>query len=269
VPTNNLLKVLTLGCLAIALTGCEESPTGRKRVALIPESQMAEMGDRAFQSLVQTQPLAQDSRANARLTCITRALIAALPPEHAREEWSVALFQDQTPNAFALPGGKMGVNSGMLRVARTQDQLAAVIAHEIAHVIADHGNERLTQEMAVQGGLMIVDLLADNPGSLGHEVLRGALGLGAQYGLLLPYSRTHESEADQLGLELMAKAGFDPRESLTLWRNMAKAGGGQPLEFLSTHPAHETRLEELKAAMGPAMATFEAARRAGHKPACG
>jgi predicted Zn-dependent protease len=99
--------------------------------------------------------------------------------------------------------------------------------------------------------------------------LRGALGLGAEYGLLLPYSRTHESEADLLGLDLMAKAGFDPRESLTLWRNMAKAGGGQPLEFLSTHPAHETRLQELDAAMAPALAKFKAARREGRQPACG
>lgn len=266
---KDFIKVLTLCCVAIACTGCEESPSGRKRVALIPESQMAEMGERAFQSLLQTQPLAKDQLANARLTCITRALIQELPPAYAREQWSVALFQDQNPNAFALPGGKIGVNTGMLRVARTQDQLAAVIAHEIAHVIADHGNERLTQEMAVKGGLMIVDLLADNPGSLGHEVLRGALGLGAEYGLLLPYSRTHESEADLLGLDLMAKAGFDPRESLSLWRNMAKAGGGQPLEFLSTHPAHETRLQELDAAMAPALAKFEAARREGRQPACG
>ena len=266
---NDLVKVLTLCCLAISVTGCEESPSGRKHIALIPESQMAEMGERAFQSLVQTQPLAKDPRANARLTCITRALIEALPAEHAREQWSVALFQDPTPNAFALPGGKIGVNSGMLKVARTQDQLAAVIAHEIAHVVAEHGNERLTQEIAVKGGLMIVDLLADNPGTLGHEVLRGALGIGAQYGLLLPYSRTHESEADQLGLDLMAKAGFNPRESLALWRNMAKAGGSQPLEFLSTHPAHDTRLEELDAAMGPAMERFEAARREGRQPTCG
>ena len=99
--------------------------------------------------------------------------------------------------------------------------------------------------------------------------MRGALGIGAQYGLLLPYSRTHESEADQLGLDLMAKAGFNPRESLALWRNMAQAGGSQPLEFLSTHPAHETRLEELDAAMGPAMERFEAARREGRQPTCG
>ena len=181
----------------------------------------------------------------------------------------MALFQDGTPNAFALPGGKIGVNAGMLRVARGQDQLAAVVAHEIAHVTAHHGNERMTQELAVQGGLMLADLLAENPGSREHELLRGALGLGAQYGLLLPYSRTHEREADLLGLDLMARAGFDPRESLTLWRNMAQVGGGQPLEFLSTHPSHETRLQELAEAMDGAMATYREARSQGRRPECG
>ena len=156
----------------------------------------------------------------------------------------------------------------MLRVARTPDQLAAVIAHEIAHVLADHSNERLTQELAVQGGLLLVDLFAEEPGSLKHEVLRGALGLGAEYGLLLPYSRTHEREADVLGLDFMARAGFDPRESLALWRNMAQAGGGQPLEFLSTHPSNATRLQELAAAMDGAMATYREARRQGPQPQC-
>jgi predicted Zn-dependent protease len=150
-----------------------------------------------------------------------------------------------------------------------QDQLAAVIAHEIAHVTAHHGNERMTQELAVQGGLILADLLAENPGSLGHEALRKALGVGAQYSLLLPYSRTHEREADLLGLDLMARAGCDPRESLALWRNMAEARGGQPLEFFSTHPSHETRLQELAEAMDGAMATYREAQRQGRRSECG
>lgn len=263
------MTVLIAALSSLILTGCEESPTGRKRVALIPDAQMTQMGELTFQALVQEQALASDPRANEMLACITRALVAALPPEHRRDQWSIALFRDATPNAFALPGGHLGVNTGMLQVAVSQDQLAAVIAHEIAHVIADHGNERLTQELAVKGGLLVVDLLAESPGSLEHELLRGALGLGAQYGLLLPYSRTHEREADLMGLELMAKAGFDPRASLTLWRNMAKAGGDQPLEFLSTHPAHETRLQELDAAMEGAMGLYQAALRNGNEPRCG
>jgi predicted Zn-dependent protease len=263
------LRPLVVLILILNLAACQESPTGRKRLALIPNGQMAQMGDRAFQEMVREQPLVSDPRAKQLVACVTRALVDALPPEQAGGRWSVALFQDGTPNAFALPGGKIGVNAGMLRVARGQDQLAAVVAHEIAHVTAHHGNERMTQELAVQGGLMLADLLAENPGSREHELLRSALGLGAQYGLLLPYSRTHEREADLLGLDLMARAGFDPRESLTLWRNMAQAGGGQPLEFLSTHPSHETRLQELAEAMDGAMVTYREARSQGRRPECG
>jgi predicted Zn-dependent protease len=156
----------------------------------------------------------------------------------------------------------------MLRIARTPDQLAAVIGHEIAHVLAEHGNERLTQELAVQGGLMLVDLLAEEPGSLEHEVLRKALGIGAEYGLLLPYSRTHEREADRMGRDLMAAAGFDPRASITLWENMAAAAGDQPLAFLSTHPSHDNRIEELDTDMQQAIEIFRQARAAGLNPRC-
>ena len=115
---------------------------------------------------------------------------------------------------------------------------------------------------------MLVDLLAEEPGSIGHEALRKALGLGAQLGVVLPYSRTHETEADLIGLELMAKAGFDPRASLDLWRNMAAAGNGQPLEFLSTHPSHESRLEDLEAGMAAALRLKREALQAGQRPAC-
>jgi predicted Zn-dependent protease len=120
----------------------------------------------------------------------------------------------------------------------------------------------------VQGGLRLVDLLAEEPGSTQHELLRKALGLGAQYGVLLPYSRAHEREADRLGRELMARAGFDPRASLTLWENMAAAGDGEPLEFLSTHPSHESRRGELRDGMEQVVATFQQARRAGRRPDC-
>lgn len=262
-------RVLAALAAVLALVACEESPTGRKQVTLIPDGQMAQIGERAFRDLVRGQPMVSDPRARDYVSCVTRALVDALPPGHEGYRWSVALLADRTPNAFALPGGKIGVNAGMLGVARTPDQLAAVIAHEIGHVIADHGNERLTQELAVKGGLMLADLLAEEPGGTEHQVLRGALGIGARYGLLLPYSRAHEREADILGLELMARAGFDPRGSLDLWRNMAQAGGGQPLEFLSTHPSHETRQDELAAAMEGALSVYREARAQGRRPDCG
>lgn len=252
--------------LALLILGCEESPTGRAQLALLPEAQMTALGERSFEALLQTQPLDDDPRVRAFVGCVAQALVDALPQPHGR--WSIAVFDDPTPNAFALPGGKIGVNTGMLRIARTPDQLAAVIAHEIAHVLADHANERLTQRLAVQGGLVLLDLLAEEPGSHAHETLRAALGIGAEYGLLLPYSRAHEREADRIGRDLMAAAGFDPRASVTLWRAMAEAGGDQPLDFLSTHPSHATRMQALETDMAQAVERFQTARDAGRLPRC-
>lgn len=260
------MRIALLG-LALLLAACGESPTGRTQVTLVPDQQMAAIGERTFNEMLRAQPVLRDSRVREQVHCITKALVDALPDPHG--DWSVAVFKDETPNAFALPGGKIGINTGMLRIASTPDQLAAVIAHEIGHVIADHSNERLTQQLAVQGGLMLVDLFADEPDSLAHEALRKALGIGAQYGVLLPYSRTHETEADLIGLELMADAGFDPRASLTLWRKMAAAADGQPLEFLSTHPSNESRLEDLAAEMDAALARYQQARQDGRRPRCG
>ncbi len=258
--------VLPVLLLAAVLAGCEESPTGRKQVTLVPESQMTALGEQSFEELLRTRPLNDDPRIRAYIGCVAEALVGALPQPHG--SWSIAVFDDPSPNAFVLPGGKIGVHTGMLSVARTPDQLAAVIGHEIGHVLAAHSNERLTQELAVQGGLMLVDLFAEEPGSLGHEVLRNALGIGAEYGLLLPYSRTHEREADVIGRDLMAEAGFDPRASVALWRNMATAGGDQPPAFLSTHPSHDTRMEELAEGMAEAVEIYRQARAAGRQPGC-
>lgn len=252
--------------LVLALAACEESPTGRKQVTLVPDAQMAEIGARNFEELLRTRDLSQDRRVQAYVGCVAQALVDVLPEPRGR--WTVAVFDDPSPNAFALPGGKIGVHTGMLRVARTPDQLAAVIGHEIGHVLADHSNERLTQELAVQGGLMLVDLLAEEPGTFQHEALRKALGLGAEYGVLLPYSRTHESEADRIGRDLMAKAGFDPRASLELWQAMSRLGGEQPLAFLSTHPSHGSRIEDLSQGMDASVALFDEAVRAGRRPNC-
>lgn len=260
-----LARVLVFG-LALTLAACDQSPTGRTQVTLVPDQQMAAIGARTFDEMLRQQAVVSDADVLSRVRCITRALVDSLPDEQG--DWTLAVLEDATPNAFALPGGKIGINSGMLRVASTSDQLAAVIAHEIGHVIADHSNERLTQQLAVQGGLMLVDLLAEEPGSLAHEALRRALGLGAQYGVLLPYSRTHETEADLIGLELMADAGFDPRASLSLWEKMASAADGAPLEFLSTHPSNERRLEDLAAAMDAAVERYRDAQTAGRRPDC-
>jgi predicted Zn-dependent protease len=198
---------------------------------------------------------------------VADAVTVVLDPRHADTAWEVVLFQEDSANAFALPGGKIGVHSGLLKVARNQDQLATVLAHEVAHVIAEHSNERVSTAYATQGGLQIVQALAG--GASGERSnLMALLGLGAQFGVLMPFSRVQESEADVIGLELMARAGFDPRESIRLWENMGEAGGGEPPEFLSTHPSHGRRISDLQSQMPKALELYKQAQAQGRRPQC-
>jgi predicted Zn-dependent protease len=166
-----------------------------------------------------------------------------------------------------LPGGKIGVNTGLLKVARTQDQLAAVIGHEVAHVTEGHANERVSADFATQSSLQLLSAVADASNPM-HGQLIALLGAGVQIGVLRRYDRKHESEADLVGLDFMAKAGFDPRESVALWLNMAKAGGGQPPEFLSTHPSYNSRIYELRKRIPSAMLLYEDAKARGQRPRC-
>jgi len=257
-------KILLLMMISLAtLSGCATSPMGRSQLIMMSDSEMNAMGDKAFLSLVQSSQLVTDRQANAYVDCVAKALI-----REVGGQWEVAVFLDQDANAFALPGGKIGVNSGMLNVAANQDQLATVIAHEVSHVQAKHSNERISQQSATKIGLSLISAVASSQG-YGSPALMGALGLGAQYGILLPYSRVQESEADLMGVDLMAKAGFNPTESVNLWVNMEKASGGkQSAEFMSTHPSHDTRIQDLQNRMPQALALSQKAHAAGKNPQC-
>ena len=258
-----MIRALTITLVLLLSTGCATSPLGRKQLMLMPDNELKQMGLQAFQQMKRKAPISQNPRTNAYVRCVTDAITAVIGGQ-----WEVLVFEDKTPNAFALPGGKIGVHTGLLKVAANQHQLATVIAHEVAHVLARHSNERISQKLAVEQGLNLGLAIAAPKTATGRSVL-GLLGLGAQYGILLPYSRTHESEADLLGLDLMARAGFDPRESIALWLNMNKAGNGrQPPEFLSTHPAHQTRIQDLKARMPHAMELRRRALASGRNPQC-
>ncbi|MBS9405240.1 M48 family metallopeptidase [Halomonas sp. TRM85114] len=249
----------------LVLIGCEKTPTGRVQLALVPDTYMAEIGGDAFDQMRQQRPIEQDTAVNQLVQCVAEEVIVAAkaryPTADMPETWQVVVFDDPSPNAFALPGGRIGVHAGLLRVAKTPAQLAAVIGHEVGHVLADHGNERLTQELGIEAALLLVGLFSE--GELRQAQLLQALGIGAHLGIALPFSRAHEDEADRMGLAIMAKAGFDPRQSVVLWRNMADAGGDQPPEFLSTHPAHDSRIEKLQQNMGEALEIFGAAHPAG------
>jgi len=245
------------------LSACITSPTGRSQLVFMPDTQIDQMGLQAFDDLKKQKPISTDSKYNQVTSCIAGAITREIGGN-----WEVVVFKDNTPNAFALPGNKIGVHTGMLQLVDNQDQLAAVIGHEVGHVLAKHSNERASQEMAVNQGLSIIQAVSQPQTALGQTAL-GMLGVGAQYGILMPYSRVHESEADTIGVDLMAKAGFDPQQSIGLWQKMERASQGQqPLEFMSTHPSHATRIQDLQKHMPQAMGLFQQAQAAGKQPHC-
>ena len=260
------LRIASWAAAGLCLAACVTSPLGRQRLLLFPDAEIAQLGVASFDKMKLEMPLARDPALEPRVRCVAGAIVAQLDPEAPRA-WEVAVFADESPNAFALPGGKIGVNAGLFRVARNHSQLATVLGHEVAHVVAQHANERVSTVFAAQSGLELVSAISGAPGAE-QEQLLALLGLGAQIGILLPYGREQEREADLLGLDLMADAGFDPRESIALWQNMAKAGGAQPPEFLSTHPSHGTRIQDLGQRMPQALSRFEGAHRRGRRPAC-
>ncbi len=263
--TISMLQRIWAGLLALpvlaALAGCGTSPTGRNQLLVFPADQLDAMGVQAFEEMRTQLTVESDPAINDYVRCVATAITDKL--DQKGTNWEVVVFKDDNPNAFALPGGKMGVYTGMLKVAENQDQLASVLGHEVGHVLAQHGNERVSQQQ-----LTNVALTAAAGSGYVDPLTMQALGLGAQVGILLPYSRAHESEADVIGLDLMSKAGFDPRQSVQLWKNMQKAGGGAPPEFLSTHPASSTRIDNLLSKMPGALQIYNDARAKGNKPNC-
>ena len=257
--------LLAAGAAALVVA-CTTSPLGRKQLTLFTAAEMSQMGIAAFASMKKETPTSSNARVNGYVSCVANAITSILPE---RQDWDVQGFEEDSANAFALPGGKIGVHTGLLKVAKNQDQLATVMAHEVAHVLANHSNERVSQSYLASAGMQLAQVAAGDP-TPAKQQLFGLLGIGAQVGILLPFGRTQESEADLYGLDLMARAGFDPRASVALWQNMAKeSGGNQPPEFLSTHPSHDTRIRDLNGRIPKAMPEYEAAKRAGRRPQCG
>lgn len=262
-----VLGGLFLGLALYLIAGCSTSPTGRTQLAFLPDSQMNQLGAQQFSAMTSKQPIEKDPSTNRYVKCITGAILPLVGTRADFANWEVVVFKQSEANAFALPGGKIGVLTGILPVAKTPGQLAAVLGHEVGHVIARHGNERVSQSLAAQGGLILAGELSKD--SKNQQLLMGLLGLGAQYGILLPFGRTQESEADRIGLDLMAQAGFDPQESVELWKNMDKnSGGNRPPEFLSTHPSNARRIHDLQANMPHALELYRQAQAEGRNPNC-
>jgi predicted Zn-dependent protease len=261
------LRQLTALLGTVLLAGCATSPTGRSQLMMVSDSQMSQMGLSAFNDMRKQGKFVDSPRERTYATCVSRALVAVLPPPWNAQQWEVQIVKDDTANAFALPGGRIGVNQGMFKVATNQDQLAVVLGHELSHVVSRHGAERVSDSLATQAAVTAGSVYAGTKGMDPNNV-SALLGVGAQVGVLLPFSRTQEAEADTLGQRYMAQAGFDPRAAVTLWDKMTAQGGSKPPAFLSTHPSPGKRSQVLGQQAQTLLPVYQKARASGHAPTC-
>ena len=259
-----LLALLPL-LAAVLLAACSTVPyTGRSSLNLVPDSQLISLSFSEYQKVISEAKLSTD-RAKTEMVRRVGQRVARASEEFMREnglgskvnsyKWEFNLIQDdKTVNAWCMPGGKIAVYTGLLPITQDETGLAVVMGHEVSHAIANHGNERMSQGLIAQlGGVALSVALANKPAAT-QQLFMTAFGVGAQVGFLLPYARTHEYEADKIGLILAARAGYDPRAAIPLWERMDKAGkDGRPPEFLSTHPHPQNRIQQLKEMMPEAL----------------
>ena len=258
-----MFKLSAIVFLVALMATCTTSPTNRRQVVLYSEAEMARQGEGAYRQMQSELTVSSDPRETSYVQCVADYVIAALEPtQQTAIRWEVTDFDSPQANAFALPGGKIGVYTGLFDVAYNQDQLAAVMAHEVGHVLAKHGNERASRSALRSVGIAAARVLGASTSTV------QAIDYGTQLGLQLPFDRAQESEADTMGLMLMARAGFDPEQSIALWENMSADAGPRPPEFLATHPSPETRMSSLRNLMGQALSARTQALSNGLVPDC-
>ena len=239
----------------VIVKGWQAGPFGRHQIVALSPQQESQLGAQAFQQVLKESDVVREGpivdavrRIGGRLADASnnKDVLARLQLKPERFQWEYRVVRSRQVNAFCLPGGKVVVYTGILPVAETEDGLATVLGHEIDHALAHHGAERMAQQQLVQlGQIAVAQSIGDLDPRQQREVME-LLGAGSQFGILLPFSRKHESEADHIGLLLMAGAGYDPREAIHFWQRMEKMEGTQRLEFTSTHPSHEHRVRDLK-----------------------
>lgn len=256
---------LSLVVVVLLLIACATVPlTNRRQLNIIPSGELLSMSYQQYDEVKKTSTLSTNQAQIAmvknvgqRIATATEAFLKEnnLP---ANYEWEFILIEDdKTVNAWCMPGGKVAFYSGILPYTKTDAGIAVVMGHEIAHAIAQHGNERMSQGLIVQmGGIALTAALQNKP-ELTQQLWMSAFGFGAQVGMLLPFSRKHEYEADRIGLTLMAKAGYNPQEAVDFWERMSQSGGAKPPEFLSTHPSDEKRVAAMKQNLPEAMKHYK------------
>ena len=234
--------------------------TGRKSHVGMSTEQEAALGFQTYQQVLSQARTVDSGPELQAVKTVANRLARATGEGGQNYQWEVSLIDDQQVNAFCLPGGKIVVYTGILPVAQNDAALATVMGHEMAHATSRHGAQRVLQQNLAQTAMMGVAVSLSDMDYGQQRAVMGALGAGAQFGILMPFGRKHESEADQIGLMYMARAGYDPQESLRFWERMEQAGRAAPPEFLSTHPSHGTRIQQLQALMPKAMEEYNRAR---------
>ncbi len=265
---NNIQIRRTVGALLLGVplvfSGCTSVPeTGRSQLRLVSSEQEMQLGLTEFEKLKKSTPISIDVEQQALLDKVGRRIASTVRLPGA--QWEFVLFdQPEVPNAFCLPGGKVGVYSGILPITRNEAGLATVIGHEVAHAVARHGAERVSEQLLIQAGSQALDVLVAAHSPQWRSIVLGAYGAGNQLAVVLPHSRAQELEADHLGLLYMARAGYDPYEAIAFWKRFGafqeKQGGAQAFEFLRTHPLDETRIQALEARMGQALEEYRKVR---------
>lgn len=261
------LLFLLLSILLVDIS-CTQSPTGRSRLMMVDEAGLAPMAAQSFSEMKEKEVVSHNAAVNRYAQCVVQPLMLEAKNRYgiSAEGWEVVVFDSETVNAFAMPGGKVGIYTGLMDLAETPDQLAAVMGHEIAHVVAQHSAERMSNAQLMALGVTAAGVaLSENDN---QRAIMAAIGIGAQVGIMLPFSRAHEAEADEMGQELMARAGFDPAQAIRLWELMGKDGGSRPPELLSTHPDPDNRAKRLQQLLSASQPLYQQAKQFGKKPAC-
>ena len=245
-----------LVCALLLLSGCGSVPvTGRKQMLLVSDSEVLTSSLTQYSEYMKSAPLSTDAKGKAMVTRVGKKIAAAtekylnengLANEVKNFAWEFNLVKDNQMNAFCMPGGKVVVYEGLLKLVSSDDELAVVVGHEVAHAVAKHSNERISQQLLTQYGAQVLNEALSNKSARIQQIGNTVYGLGAQYGVTLPFSRKHESEADYMGLIFMTMAGYNPNVAITFWQKMSTSGGASVPEFMSTHPSDATRINDIK-----------------------
>ena len=254
-----LIRKSALPLILLLLAGCATVPyTERSQFMMVSEAEEVRIGESAFKKVKYASDLNEDARLNALIRRVGHRIARASGREAL--DWEFIIIDDRSANAFALPGGKVAFNTGILPLAEDEAGVAVVMGHEIAHVLARHGAERLSQSRMIGIGKTVLSIVLSSSAPAARSTVLNAYGIGTKLGVMLPFSRSHESEADNIGLSLMARAGYDPSTAVRFWKRMKEESkGSKKLELLATHPGHEKRIDRLTERMEAAMLLYRTA----------